>query len=177
MHLEDIVVKPIKRGKSPHYTNISNTLVFAQKCNTKAGYIDIGLAQYLDESYLKSYPEEEFMNDYDIVINSTGGGTLGRIGIYRNSDNPRNLSIVPDSHVTVIRSQNFMIQQYLLYVLKFMQPELEMMGSGSTNQTELRPDMVKALNIPLPPLAEQKRIVDKLDQLLPLCDYLSEINA
>ena len=172
--LEDIVTKPIKRGKSPHYANVSNTLVFAQKCNTKAGFIDTGLAQYLDESYLESYPASEFMNDFDVVINSTGGGTLGRVGIYRDSDNPRKLPIVPDSHVTIVRSMDSTTQQYLYHVLKFMQPELETMGAGSTNQTELRPDTVKALCIPLPPLAEQKRIVEKLDQLLPLCDSIKE---
>ena len=173
VYLNDIVVKQIKRGKSPHYANMSNTLVFAQKCNTKAGFIDTGLAQYLDETYLENYPASEFMKDFDVVINSTGGGTLGRVGIYRDSDNPRKLPIVPDSHVTVLRSMDSTIQQYLYHVMKFMQPELEMMGSGSTNQTELRPDTVKALCIPLPPLAEQKRIVEKLDKLLPLCDAMN----
>ena len=174
VYLNDITIKTIKRGKSPHYATKSNTLVFAQKCNTKAGYIDTGLSLYLDETYLKSYPISEFLTDYDVVINSTGGGTLGRVGIYRDSDNPRKLPIVPDSHVTVIRSINSTIQQYLYHVLKFMQPELETMGAGSTNQTELRPDTVKALYIPLPSISEQKCIVEKLDQLLPLCDSMKE---
>ena len=172
--LGEIVTKPIKRGKSPHYADISNTLVFAQKCNTKAGYIDAGLAQYLDESYLKNYPASEFMNDFDVVINSTGGGTLGRVGIYRDSGNPQKLPIVPDSHVTVIRSMNSTIQQYLYQVLKFMQPELETMGSGSTNQTELRPDIIKALYIPLPPLSEQKRIVARVDELMKRIDEMEK---
>lgn len=35
--LDDVAVKTIKRGKSPTYATKSNTLVFAQKCNTKAG--------------------------------------------------------------------------------------------------------------------------------------------
>lgn len=30
------------------------------------------------------------------------------------------------------------------------------------------------LILPLPPLSEQKRIVEKLDQLLPLCDAMAE---
>ena len=94
--LDDIVVKTIKRGKSPTYTAKSNTLVFAQKCNTKAGYIDLSLARCLDETKLSKYPEEEFMINNDIVLNSTGNGTLGRVGIYRNSDNPNRYPVVPD---------------------------------------------------------------------------------
>lgn len=61
--LNDIVIKAIKRGKSPTYTAKSSILVFAQKCNTKSGYIDLSLAQCLDEKKLDKYPEEEFMVD------------------------------------------------------------------------------------------------------------------
>ena len=88
VRLDDIVAKTVKRGKSATYTSNSGTLVFAQKCNTKAGNIDLSLALCLDETKLPKYPAEEFMLDNDIVINSTGNGTLGRVGVYRNSDNP-----------------------------------------------------------------------------------------
>ena len=44
VRLDDLVAKTIKRGKSPVYTPISNTLVFAQKCNIKKGIIDLSLA-------------------------------------------------------------------------------------------------------------------------------------
>ncbi len=170
VRLNDIVVKPIKRGKSPTYTSRSDILVFAQKCNTKAGYIDLSLAQYLDESKLNKYPPEEFMRDHDIIINSTGNGTLGRVGIYHNSDNPRDLQVVPDSHVTIIRTINLLSYSFVFYVLKYYQPYMEKLGSGSTNQTELSAGVIKELLFPLPPLAEQKRIVAKIEELLPLVD-------
>ena len=170
--LDDVVIKTIKRGKSPTYATKSNTLVFAQKCNTKAGYIDLSLAQYLDETKLSKYPEEEFMVDKDIVLNSTGNGTLGRAGIYHNSDNPNSYPVVPDSHVTIIRTNTLVSVEFVFYSLKYYQPYMESLGSGSTNQTELSAGTVKALLFPLPPLAEQKRIVEKLEQLLPLCERL-----
>ena len=170
VRLDDVVTKSIKRGKSPTYAAKSGTLVFAQKCNTKAGYIDLDIALFLDESKLEKYPKEEFMQDKDIVINSTGNGTLGRVGVYRDTDNPRNLPIVPDSHVTVIRATQSVATEYVYYVLKYYQPYMEKLGTGSTNQTELSANVVRAMLFPLPPLAEQKRIVAKLEEILPLID-------
>ena len=168
--MSDTVIKTIKRGKSPTYTINSNTLVFAQKCNTKMGFIDISLSRCLDETTLKKYPTEEFMQNNDIVINSTGNGTLGRVGIYKDSDNPENKPIVPDSHVTIIRTSNKICVKYSFYCLKYYQPYMEKLGSGSTNQTELSAGKIQALLFPLPPLAEQKRIVAKIEELQPLID-------
>ncbi len=167
--LGDIVSKTIKRGKSPKYSITGDVLVFAQKCNTKPGRINLELAKKLDLSTLKKYPEEEFMLSSDIVINSTGNGTMGRVGFFRDKDNPYNLKIVPDSHVTTIRVLHDLIDsQYIFYFLKKLQPKLESSGDGSTNQKELKATIIASICIPLPPLDEQKRIVAKLDELLPL---------
>ena len=95
--------EPVKRGKSPAYTTRSNTLVFEQKCNTKKGGIDLSLALFLDETKLKKYESDDFLCGKDIVINSTGGGTMGRIGFYTNADNADGKPITPDSHVTTVR--------------------------------------------------------------------------
>ncbi|MCI9560443.1 MAG: hypothetical protein HFG52_14705 [Lachnospiraceae bacterium] len=39
---------------------------------------------------------------------------------------------------------------------------------------ELRPDSIKELLVPLPPIEEQHRIVERLDVLLTLCEDLKE---
>lgn len=119
----------------------------------------ISLAQYLDESKLNKYPPEEFMKDHDIIINSTGNGTLGRVGIYHNSDNPRDLQVVPDSHVTIIRTINLLSYSFVFYVLKYYQPYMEKLGSGSTNQTELSAGVIKELLFPLPPPLLNKSVL------------------
>jgi len=175
--LNDIVSKTIKRGKSPKYVPNSGTLVFAQKCNTKAGYIDLSLCLYLDESKIDKYPEEEFMLDGDIVINSTGNGTLGRVGVYHNSDNPKHLPIVPDSHVTVIRCNKYMNLGFVLYCLRYYQPYMEKLGSGSTNQTELGAGLLKSLYFPIPPIEEQKRIVAKIEELMPFVEQYAKAST
>ena len=174
VRLKELVTKEIKRGKSPKYADHGSVFVFAQKCNVKLGGIDISLAKYLDMSSFSKYPVEEYMTDEDIIINSTGNGTLGRIGMFHDSDRINDHVIVPDSHVTIVRSTNLLQRDYLFYVLKFYQPYIEKQGEGSTNQTELRPSTVAELFIPIPPIFEQKRIVDRLMQLLPLVDVYSE---
>lgn len=110
------------------------------------------------------------IND-DIIINSTGTGTLGRVGFFQKE----NLDdvIVPDSHVTIIRTSKNSYARYVFYVLKANQPIFERMGEGSTKQKELRPSSLASFVIPLPPLAEQHRIVAKLEELLPLCQQLA----
>ena len=170
VRLDDLCIKTIKRGKAPKYCLKSDTLVFAQKCNTKKGFIDLSLAQYLDEAVLSKYPDDEYLITNDIVINSTGHGTLGRVGLYKLSDNPLGIRIVPDSHITVIRLGQSVYHNYLYYYLKYRQPYFESKAEGSTNQTELRPDFVKQVLIPLPPLTEQKRIVAKIEELMPYID-------
>lgn len=164
--LKNLTVKEIKRGKSPVYTDESSVLVFAQKCNLKTGGINIELAKYLAESVVTKYPQEEYMQANDIIVNSTGTGTLGRIGFYTNDDNPNDMPIVPDSHVTIVRVDEA-ISRYIYYVLKYYQPILEEAGEGSTKQKELKPDRIKELFIPLPPLNEQKSIAAKIEELLP----------
>lgn len=164
--LSDITIKEIKRGKSPVYADSGSVLVFAQKCNVKTGGINISLAKHLADSTVSKYPQEEYMQDGDIIVNSTGTGTLGRIGVYSDKDNPDNMPLVPDSHVTIVRV-NADLSQYIYNILKWYQPYLEECGEGSTKQKELKPDRIKELFIPIPPVSEQHRIVAKIEELLP----------
>ena len=159
MRLESCCIKEIRRGKSPKYIDESGTLVFAQKCNTRYSGIDVGLALFLDENTLGRYPDDEYMQDGDVVINSTGTGTLGRVGIYHATDNYLGLPIVPDSHVTIIRAARSIQSVYLYGFMKANQSELEKEGEGSTNQKELKPLTLKEMLIPIPPYSEQERIV------------------
>lgn len=163
------ICNEIKRGKSPKYVDRSDYLAFAQKCNVKTGGIDLGLALYLDEKSIERYSEEDNLIQGDVVINSTGGGTMGRVGYYETKVPDGIKGVYPDSHVTVIRSIGKINQRYLYYVLKHNQPILEDCGTGTTNQTELKPGVLANFVIPLPPLDEQEEIVKKVEELLPLC--------
>ena len=170
-HLGEIC-NEIKRGKSPKYVDRSDYLAFAQKCNVKTGGIDLSLALYLDEKSIDRYSEEDNLIKGDVVINSTGGGTMGRVGYYETKVPEGIKGVYPDSHVTVIRSVGNINQRYLYYILKHNQPVLEDCGTGSTNQTELKPAVLANFVIPLPPLEEQKQIVTEIEKLILLCGKL-----
>ena len=122
---------------------------------------------------MKRYSEEEAIIDKDIIINSTGTGTLGRIGFYKESFNVLKAKYYPDSHVTVLRVSKNILPEFVFACLKYHHPWLEKQGEGSTNQKELKPHTIKNLPIPLPPPAEQKAIVSKIEQLFKLVDKLS----
>jgi Type I restriction modification DNA specificity domain. len=142
--------------------------------NQKDGPVSLEKALYLDESTLNKYPKEEFLQKGDVVINSTGTGTLGRVG-YFNVDVPQNIKgIVPDSHVTTIRSV-YVNPYYLYCFLKKKQTYLEENGEGSTNQKELKPHTIYDLEFPLPPLAVQKRIVDRIEELFNELDFFKNV--
>ena len=162
--LNNISSKTIKRGKSPKYVDNSNVYVFAQKCNQKNGIITLKNAKYLDETTVKKYDESDFVREHDIVINSTGNGTLGRVGIILK-ENVDGKKVVVDSHVTLVRLFEKLNPIFIYYYIKNKQKYLESRATGSTNQTELSPDSIKNILIPIPPINEQLRIIEKIQKL------------
>ena len=128
----------------------------------------------MDEGTLNRYPADEYMQDGDVVINSTGTGTLGRVGFYQIADNRLELPIVPDSHVTVVRGSSSIQAFYLYAFLKANQSELEKKGEGSTNQKELKPLTLKEMLVPLPPVSEQKRITASIVKAFSIIDTIEQ---
>ena len=156
----------IQRGKSPKYSPIKLYPVVAQKCNQWTGFT-IEKAQFIDPATIGAYTQERFLEDGDLMWNSTGLGTLGRMAIYWEELNPYKVAVA-DSHVTVIRPlKSFVIPQYLFsYFSSYtVQSVIEDKADGSTKQKELATTTVKKYLVPLPPFAEQIRIVEKIKEV------------
>ena len=168
------VTTRIKRGKSPKYVDESDFPVFAQKCNQKDGTIALDKARFLNPDMAMKLSEEEFLHENDVVINSTGTGTLGRVGFFREQDKLGYEKILPDSHVTVVRPSTIVENFFLYLFLKGKQSFLELQGAGSTNQKELRPATISELMLPLPPQGEQSRIVARIESLFAKLDEAKE---
>ena len=162
VRLEDIC-SFIHRGKSPKYSPIKKYPVVAQKCNQWAGF-SIEKAKFIEPQSISSYNDEYFLQDKDLMWNSTGLGTLGRMAIYYTILNPYELAVA-DSHVTVIRPyKTHVVSEYLYYYFasNTVQSVIEDKSDGSTKQKELATKTVKSYLVPLPPFAEQLRIVQRI---------------
>ena len=159
----DDICSFIHRGKSPKYSPIKKYPVVAQKCNQWDGF-SIEKAKFIDPQSISSYNDEYFLQDRDLMWNSTGLGTLGRMAIYYTILNPYELAVA-DSHVTVIRPyKTYIVSEYLYYYFasNTVQSVIEDKSDGSTKQKELATKTVKAYLVPIPPFAEQQRIVQKI---------------
>ena len=163
------VCEYIQRGKSPKYSPIKKYPVVAQKCNQWSGF-SIEKAQFIEPNSLSSYRPERLLQDNDLMWNSTGLGTLGRMAIYKTAANPYELAVA-DSHVTVIRPlKQFVLPEYLYYYFAnpSVQSVIEDQADGTTKQKELATATIKAYLTPIPPLDEQRRILAKLSEVLPI---------
>ena len=165
----------LSRGKSPKYSDIPNQYpVFAQKCNLKEGGISLDQARFLDEATLDKWPVKYRLKTGDVLINSTGTGTVGRTRYFDECCLGAYPFTVPDSHVSVVRSFDEINSKYLFYCLYSpnIQQYFENNLAGSTNQKELYIDIIGSIPIILPPVSEQKRIVLKIEELYYILDKI-----
>ena len=162
----------IQRGKSPKYSEIQQIPVVAQKCNQWDGF-HIEKAKFIVPETASSYNTERWLQDKDVLWNSTGLGTLGRVALYKKQLNPYGCAVA-DSHVTVMRCSSSLLPEYLYcYICSpSVQSVVEEISDGSTKQKELATKTIREFQLPLPPLAEQHRIVARVNELLSLLDEL-----
>jgi len=138
--LEDITTL-VSRGITPKYADDTGQIVINQKC-IRNHMIDLSFAR----SHRPKVINNKWLQFGDLLINSTGDGTLGRAA--QVWFQPHNLTV--DSHVTIVRPAAENMIFYIGLWGTQHEKEIESLHTGSTGQTELPRDRVKAIELLLP---------------------------
>src|SRR5690606_30721621 len=128
------------------YVEKSNLINLNQKVN-KGFKLDRQYFKYLDESI--EIPQSKFATKGDILINSLGQGTLGRVHYFIDNEN----NIVVDQHLFILRAnKNLLYPTYLYNVLssKPYQLQIERQITGSTGMLMLNASNLKDMPIICP---------------------------
>ena len=124
----------IAKGIPPKYTKkeSKNTIrVLNQKCNRnfEISYVE----SRLHNVELKKVPEDKYLQTGDVLINSTGTGTAGRVAQIFEIPTPTTV----DGHMILIRPTDEIDPLYYGYAIKSYQKKVENLAEGSTGQTEI----------------------------------------
>lgn len=146
-------IEYISRGISPAYDDEGIT-VLNQKCIRNQTILFENAR--ITNNIKKNISKEKYIKNYDVLINSTGVGTLGRVAQAKNIDT----DITVDSHVTIVRPNLEKINgNFFGYCFKAQENMIESLGVGATGQTELsRDSILKNVEIPDYTFLQQEKI-------------------
>jgi type I restriction enzyme S subunit len=152
----------LNRGISPKYLEQGGVCVLNQKC-IRDHVVSCEPSRRHD-SNAKKVSAERFVRVGDVLVNSTGVGTLGRVAQVRSEpDEPTTV----DSHITIVRPKSDMFHlDFFGYMLVVIEDAIREAGEGCGGQTELaRAVLADRFDVCYPTsVAEQKRIVAILDE-------------
>lgn len=157
--LSELVDTPIKRGRTPQYTEEGIGVI-------KVGSIHSGLItkvnEYVSETDFEDNPAK--VSKDNIAIASTGQGSIGKVAIVEDAK-----KYVADNHISIVSvDANKAESRYIYHFLRtiFGKLQIEEFITGSTGQTELYPDDIKEILIPLPTRDIQQKVVAEIDAAL-----------
>lgn len=136
------------RGITPKYNDESDELILGQTCIRNNLVL-------LENGRLHAPRKitEKWLKKYDLLINSTGVGSLGRTAqVWFNPS-----KLVVDSHVTIVRAADPRHALYMGFWAFEHERYIESLHTGSTGQTELPRNHVKAIRLVLPSDAELEK--------------------
>ncbi|WP_165489768.1 restriction endonuclease subunit S [Kocuria marina] len=160
----------IARGVAPKYADddLDAALVINQKC-IRDGWVSLAPARRMFDRSVKT---EKRASSGDILVNSTGTGTLGRVARWHAGD------IYVDGHVSVVKADHSVTSPTVLaYSLLGREADIEGLATGSTGQTELSAARLGELRVILPPTDQGSRLETTLITIEDRCDQLAAENT
>lgn len=147
------------RSRSDYYTN--GTVPWLKTGELNDGYIT-KCEEYITELALKETSVR--VNKPGDVLIAMYGATIGKLGILE-------IEATTNQACCACSVFNGINNKFLFYFLRSMRENFKEMSEGGA-QPNISKDKISKTVFPLPPLAEQKRIVAKLDELMANCDQL-----
>ena len=151
--------------KTPHRVDSYQGFYLLSARNIRDGYILLDDVDYVDEEEFEKISQRCNPKRGDVLISCSG--SVGRCSTVEDD----NLYVMVRSAAMI--APIFLNSKYLMYTVQSEVVQGQIRNkTKQTAQANLFQEAIRTLIIPLPPLAEQKRIVEKLEQLLPLCERL-----
>lgn len=146
------------RGVTPRYSDEPDALtVLNQKC-IRGGRVSLGPAR---RTLGGRVPNNKLLQHGDVLVNSTGVGTLGRVARWTGEE-----KCTVDSHVTIVRFDETKVDLVCAgFAMLAAQAEIERLGEGSTGQTELSRAKLGDFRITLPNSSSCRLLSPKLQAL------------
>ncbi|PWG66203.1 restriction endonuclease subunit S [Bifidobacterium callitrichidarum] len=150
----------VSRGVTPKYDDSSSYTVLNQKCirNHSVSLVP-------SRKMTPPKKSEKQLQYGDILICSTGTGTLGRCAQVLFS--PTEMTV--DSHVTIVRPCSMRFMPFLGCWALSSEPLFESLAKGSTGQTELSRSELELLDVPLP---DEKSLDSFYKEVIPIFNLL-----
>lgn len=157
----------IGSGSTPKGSNYSSEgVLFFRSQNVYNDGIVLDDIKYISDEVHQSMIGTEVLPN-DLLLNITGG-SLGRCAIVPNEINKGNVS----QHVCILRpitiSSNYF---HALILSTFFSKSMKITGSGREGLPKYN---LEQMMFPLPPLAEQKRIVSEIERWFSLIDIIEK---
>ncbi len=153
------------RGKTPN--KISEGIFLITASNIRPGYMDYTRKEYISPEEYKSRKSRGITQKGDLLF--TTEAPMGNAALYDLDECSCGQRIITFQEY---EKGTAFPKLYMYFILspQFQQQLLD--NCTGTTAKGIKADKLKSFLLPLPPFDEQKRIVAKLEELLPLCERL-----
>ena len=158
------------RGRKPSEESTEGIPILKVRNVTRRG-IDLDTDFAPDNEVTRIECASALVHKGDLLITSTGEGTIGRVGTY-----PYDEPAIADGHVSIVRLRPEVNARYIAEFLRSEHGQVQMLRfvSGSTGQTELLVEHIRGLRVPLPDPAVQESVVARMGEARMTDDELSK---
>lgn len=168
------IVSVAQKGITPSYCDSSKVLVINQKC-VRNGRVSFDEARYHNQTTKRVKLSERQLTKFDTLVNSTGVGTLGRVGLFVNTENDL---VVTDSHIMRLSPKIEICLPTILFMTVYRyEPYLLASATGSTGQAELdKGILLDNIKVALPDIKTQESFEHQVQQIFVRARYLLKEN-